>query len=145
VTAANEHPERPVPAVGAIVFRGNDVLLVKRGNEPNKGRWSVPGGALEIGETVEEAVVRETLEETRVLVRPIRVVDVLTYVDREPSGPVRWHYVLIDVLCEHVRGEPYPSSDAENARFIPLRELGDYDITPTTMAVLEKASGLRPP
>lgn len=135
----HEFPKRPVPAVGAIVFRGDEVLLVKRGSEPNKGRWSVPGGVLEVGETVEEAAVRETLEETGVGVRPVKVFDVRDYIDSE-GELVRWHYVLIDVLCEYLRGEPFPASDAENARFIPLRELTDYDVTSSTLDVIQATS-----
>ena len=142
MAAPNEFPQRPIPAVGAIVFRGDEVLLVKRGSEPNKGRWSVPGGSLEIGETVEEAAVRETLEETGVGVQPLQVFDVRDYIDME-GEQVRWHYVLIDVLCAYVRGEPFPASDAENARFIPLRGLAEYDIAPSALEVLQDASAER--
>lgn len=92
-----------MPAVGAIVFRDDAVLLVKRGNDPNQGRWSVPGGALETGETVEAATVRETLEETRVEVRPVRVFDVRDFIEFE-GARVRGHYPLIDLLCEYVLG-----------------------------------------
>lgn len=132
-----------MPAVGAIVFRGDEVLLVRRGSEPNLGRWSVPGGSLEAGETVEAAAVREVAEETSVKVMPRRVVDVLDYVERDESGRVRWHYVLIDVLCDAVQGDPRPSSDAENARFVPLRELADYDVTPTALRAIEAAARTR--
>ncbi len=137
--ASNEFPKRPVPAVGAIVFRGDKVLLVKRGSEPNRGRWSIPGGSLEIGETVEAGAARETREETGVSVRPIKVFDVRDYIE-EDRGAVRWHYVLIDVLCAYVDGEAFPASDAINARFIPLRELGEHDITPETLEVLQSAA-----
>jgi len=131
-----------VPAVGAVVFRDGAVLLVKRGAEPNKGLWSFPGGALETGETVEAAAVRETSEETRVEVGPVRVLDVRDFIQFE--GPrVRWHYVLIDVLCEYLRGDPFPATDAENAQFIPLRELGEYDVAPLALEVLRMASAAR--
>lgn len=139
----NEYPSAPVPAVGAVVFRGSDVLLVKRGSEPNRGRWSVPGGALEAGETVEAAAVREVREETGLEVRAIRVADVRDLIELDAEGRVRWHYVLIDVLCDYVRGEPRPSSDAENARFVPLRELSDYDVTPTALEAIERATRMR--
>jgi len=139
----NEYPSTPVPAVGAIVFRRSDVLLVKRASEPNRGRWSVPGGALEAGETVEAAAVREVLEETGLEVRAMRVADVRDLIERDADGRVRWHYVLIDVLCDYVRGEPRPSSDAENARFVPLRELSDYDVTPTALEAIERATRMR--
>ncbi|OGS62704.1 MAG: hypothetical protein A3K59_01030 [Euryarchaeota archaeon RBG_19FT_COMBO_69_17] len=141
----NEFPGRPVPAVGAIVFRGDAVLLVKRGREPNKGRWSLPGGSLETGETVEAAAVREAREETGVVARALRPAFVGDYVSRDPDGRVRWHYVLIDVLCEYVSGEAVPATDAEEARFVPLRELGDYDVTPTAVEAIGRAAGMRVP
>jgi len=128
--------------VGALVFRDGAVLLVKRGAEPNRDRWSLPGGALETGETVEAAVVRETREETGVDVRPLRVLDVRDFIERKDSR-VRWHYVLIDVLCEYVRGDPFPATDAENARLIPLRELGEYDVVPTALEVIQMTSARR--
>jgi len=131
-----------VPAVGAIVFRDGAVLLVKRGAEPNRGRWSLPGGSLEIGETVEAGAVRETREETGVDVQPLRVLDVRNFIERK-DGEVRWHYVLIDVLCEYLRGDPFPATDAENARLIPLRELGEYDVVPTALEVLQVTSTRR--
>jgi len=138
VPSSNEFPKRPVPAVGAIVFRDGEVLLVKRGTEPNKGRWSLPGGVLEVGETVEAGAVRETLEETGVTVRPERVFSVLDFIDFD-GEQVHWHYVLIDLLCDYVRGEPVPATDAENARFIPLRELGDYDVVPAFLDMVRRA------
>lgn len=133
-----EFPKHPVPAVGAIVFRESEVLLVRRRDPPYQGRWSVPGGVLEVGETVEQAVVRETREETAVEVRPAEVIAVADFIEREGER-VRWHYVLVDVLCVHVRGEPYPGSDAENARFIEMRELGEFDIVPTALGIIERA------
>ena len=142
VPLPNEFPKRPVPAVGAIVFRDGEVLLVKRGAEPNQGRWSLPGGVLEVGETVEAAAVRETLEETGVTVQPERVFTVLDFIDFE-GEQVHWHYVLIDLVCEYVRGEPFPGTDADNARFIPVRELGDYDVIPAALEVLRRASSER--
>ncbi|HVG37472.1 MAG TPA: NUDIX hydrolase [Thermoplasmata archaeon] len=131
-----------MPAVGAIVFRDGAVLLVKRGAEPNHGRWSLPGGSLETGETVEAAAVRETREETTVEVRPLRVLDVRDFIERK-DGRVRWHYVLIDVLCEYVQGDPFPATDAENARLIPLGELGEYEVVPAALEVLQMTSGRR--
>jgi len=142
VSSQHEFPKRPVPAVGAIVFRDGAVLLVKRGAEPNRGRWSLPGGSLEIGETVEAGAVRETREETGVDVQPLRVLDVCNFIERK-DGEVRWHYVLIDVLCEYVRGDPFPATDAENARLIPLRELGEYDVVPAALEVLQVTSTRR--
>ncbi len=145
MAARNEFPDRPVPAVSAFVFRENAVLLVKRRDEPNRGLWSPPGGSLELGETVEQAAARETLEETGVQVRPRGVVDVRSVIREDPGSRVRWHYVLIAVLCDWVSGEPVPATDAENARFIPLAELGEYDLAPTAKVALEAAARSRSP
>lgn len=138
----SEFPKFPVPAVGAVVFRGDAVLLVKRGSEPNKGRWSIPGGALEVGETVEAGVVREVREETGVHVRAMRAIEVRDYLESD-GDRVRWQYVLIDMLCEYIEGEPFPASDADHARFIPLRELGEYDIAPAALEVVQAAAAKR--
>jgi ADP-ribose pyrophosphatase YjhB (NUDIX family) len=99
---------------------------------------------LELGETVEQAAVRETREETGVEVRPGTVMWVADYIERE-GDRVRWHYVLIDVLCHYVRGEAFPESDATNARFVEMRELTELDIVPTALDVVERAAKERPP
>ncbi len=145
MTSQNEFPERPVPAVSALVFREGAVLLVKRRDEPSRGLWSPPGGSLELGETVEQAAAREALEETGVTARPARIADVRDVVLRDAAGKVQWHYVLFAVLCDYVSGEPFPASDAENARFIPLKDLGEYELTPTAREALEHASRMRSP
>lgn len=140
-----EYPERPVPAGAGVVFRGDDVLLVKRGRPPNQGRWSLPGGSVEEGETVEAAVVREVLEETSVRVRPVRTLTVIDLIERDASGRIRFHYATVDVLCDYVAGEPMPDTDAENARWIPIRELHEYDVTETALRVIQAALRERVP
>ena len=140
----HEFPTHPVAAVGALVFRGSQVLLVRRKAAPNRGRWSIPGGALESGETVEAAAVRETREETGVEVRPLSVFSVSDYIEREGER-VRWHYVLVDVLCAYVRGEPSPATDASHARFVELREVMELDIAPEALDVIERAARERRP
>jgi len=99
---------------------------------------------MEVGETVEEAVVRETREETGIDVRALDVVAVTDYIEKE-SDRVRWQYVLIDVLCAYVGGEPFPASDADNARFVETRELTQLDIARTALDVLGAASVARNP
>ena len=116
---------------------------MQRGQEPLKGEWSLPGGALELGETLEEGVCREVLEETGIQVKPAAVVKVLDRIVRdEISGAVRYHYVLIDFLCEWAGGELACASDAVDARWVAHEELnshGIYRIAPFTVAVIEKA------
>jgi 8-oxo-dGTP diphosphatase len=145
VPTRNEFPDRPIPGASAFVFREGAVLLVKRRDEPSRGLWSPPGGSLEVGETVEAAAVRETAEETGVVVRPLGVVDVRSVMLRDPKGRVQWHYVLFGVLCTWVSGDPFPATDAENARFIPLAELGEYDLTPTAREAIERVARSRSP
>lgn len=142
MNARGEYPAAPVVAVGALVFRGDRVLLVLRGRAPNAGLWSLPGGSLEEGETVDAAVVREVQEETGVVVRPVRTAFVTDYIERDAAGAVRWHYVLIDVLCEFARGEPNAASDAEDAGFLSLRELGAKRLTPTARRAIQDAASL---
>ncbi len=145
MVSRNEFPDEPVPAVSALVIRDGSVLLVKRRDEPSRGLWSPPGGSLELGETIGAAAAREAYEETGVVVRPLRVADVRDVILRDEMGRVRWHYVLFGVLCEFVSGEPSPASDAENARFLPLKEIGEYELTPTARQALERALSARSP
>lgn len=145
MVSRNEFPARPVPGVNALVFRDGTVLLVKRRDEPNKGLWSPPGGSLEIGETVEVAAAREALEETGVVARPVGVAEIRDVILRDGSGRVQWHYVLFGVLCEYVTGEPYPASDAENARFLPLKELGEYELVEGAPEAIEHVMRTRSP
>src|SRR5437879_6952183 len=115
MAAAHEFPKRPVPAACAIVFRGSQVLLVRRRDPPSQGRWSIPGGAVEVGETVEQAVVRETREETTVEVRPQAVVAVADFIEKEGER-IRWHYVLLDLLWDDGLGATFAGRDGKVAR-----------------------------
>ena len=142
--AGREYPEAPIVGVGAVILDGNRVLLVRRGQEPMKGEWSIPGGALELGETLEAAVRREAVEETGLAVEPRAMVEVLDKIVVE-DGRVRYHYVLIDFLCHVVDGGLKPGSDAEEARWVEHEELnshGIYRLPPATVAVIEKAFGM---
>jgi 8-oxo-dGTP diphosphatase len=138
-----EYPEAPIIGVGAVVIDGGKVLLVRRGQEPLKGEWSLPGGALELGETLEQGVVREVLEETGLTVAPAGIVEVLDRITLgEPSGRVRYHYVLVDFLCRVAGGTLRAGSDAEETRWVgqeELNERGCYRLAPVTVRVIEKA------
>jgi ADP-ribose pyrophosphatase YjhB (NUDIX family) len=132
-------PDRPILGVGGIAFSGDRVLLVRRGREPGKGEWSIPGGAVELGETLKQAVVRELKEETGVSVRPVELVKTLERIFRNGEGKVSYHYILFDFLCELQEGTPLAASDADDASFIPLDLLPSYHVASITMQVIRCA------
>jgi 8-oxo-dGTP diphosphatase len=114
---------RPVPATIATVIRDDHVLLVRRANPPDAGRWGFPGGKIEAGETIEAAAIRELLEETGIHATAYRVFTAVDAFDRDENGGLLHHYVLVAVLCAWVAGEPVAGDDALEARWFPLHEL----------------------
>lgn len=125
--------------VGAVIFRGEEVLLVRRGQEPAQGAWSLPGGLVELGETLEEALTRELAEEVGISVRILGITAVLNRIYRDSGGGVPYHYVLVDFLCDYETGEARPGSDITAARFIPLSELERFDLPEFTAGVIRRA------
>ena len=121
-----------------MVIDGSRVLLVRRGQEPLKGEWSVPGGAVEIGETLEAAVAREVQEETGLRVDVGPIVDVLDRIRFDPDGRTRYHYVLVDFLCRPNSGTLACASDAQDVAWAPLVELVDYGVAEATISVIQK-------
>ena len=136
------YPERPIVAVGAVILDGERVLLVQRGLEPLKGEWCLPGGAVEIGETLEAAVVREVREETSLDVVVGPVVEVLDSIRRDAAGRAEYHYVIIDYRCRIRTGTSAAAvrgTDAADVRWVPVEELDRYRVTSTAIAVIRKA------
>jgi ADP-ribose pyrophosphatase YjhB (NUDIX family) len=128
---SREYPAAPLPAVGVVVLRADGrLLLARRANPPAQGLWSLPGGAIELGETVAEAARRETREECGVECDPLPVHHVVDRVFRDADGWVQYHYVIVEVLARWVSGEGSPASDASAVRWFSPRELGATDITP---------------
>jgi ADP-ribose pyrophosphatase YjhB (NUDIX family) len=138
-----EYPERPILGVGAVVVSRGRALLVKRGNEPAKGAWSIPGGKVEIGETIHDAVKREIREETGLDIEVGQRLRILQRIFRDDSGRVKYHYVLIDYRAVPIGGTLSASSDAADVRLFTaggLRKLGLADVT---LEVIQKALGIR--
>jgi 8-oxo-dGTP diphosphatase len=133
------HPDRPVVAVGAVILDNDRVLLVKRGQEPLKGAWSLPGGVVEIGETLDAALAREVLEETGLSVEVGDVVDVLDRVQIDADGRVEYHYVIIDYLCRPWTDRLAHGSDAEDVRWMKIADLAGHGVTAKAIAVVQKA------
>ena len=130
------YPDAPRPAVGAVVFKGDAVLLVQRANPPSQGVWAIPGGRVQLGETLQAAAEREILEETGVVVRanaPVLVYDVIHKDDR---GAVKYHYVIVDLAADYVSGEPRAGDDAADARWITPDELTRIPVNPATRRLL---------
>lgn len=125
--------------MGALILRRNRILLVERGREPLKGFWSLPGGVLETGETLESAVVREVFEETGLKVKPLSIVEVFERIIRDENGEAEYHYVLIDYLCRVTGGDVCAGDDVSRAEWVARRDLGGYRLTEGTLDVIEKA------
>jgi len=126
---STQYPKKPVVGVGAIILDGDKILLEKRKNDPSKGKWTVPGGLVELGETVEQAVVREVNEETRLEVYDPRLVDVVNYISLDEKSAVEYHFVIIDYLVTVRGGKPKAASDAADLKWVPFNEVEEYDLT----------------
>jgi 8-oxo-dGTP diphosphatase len=135
------HPDRPIVAVGAVIFDGRRVLLVQRGQEPLRGAWSLPGGAVEIGETLDAALAREVLEETGLSVEVGPVIDVLDRVQFDADGRVEYHYVIIDYMCRPFAGVVEHGSDAQAVCWAPIADLARLGVTVKAIEVIYKALG----
>jgi mutator protein MutT len=134
-----EFPDRPIVSVGAVVVDDGRVLLVQRAHEPLKGAWSLPGGVVELGETLVDALQREVEEETGLAVAVGPVVEVLDRVHRTADGRVEYHFVIIDYLCRPRGGSLACATDAADARWVDADDLARFDVTPKAADVIQRA------
>jgi 8-oxo-dGTP diphosphatase len=133
-----DYPERPIIGVGAVIVRGDRVLLVRRATEPLKGEWSVPGGALELGEKLRDGVAREALEETGLQVEVGPVLEVIDSIFTDDDGRTQYHYVLIDFLCHPQPGEALPGSDVSEVLWVAESDLAAQHLRDSVVQVLRK-------
>jgi len=134
-----KYPDSPVVAVAALIINEKgEILLIKRKAEPGKGLWSIPGGVVELGENLHDALVREVKEETGLDIKPLSFLDVYEVLDYDDNGRLKYHYVIIDYLAMLKRGVLKPSTDALDARWVPLKEVYSYKLTESFRSLLEK-------
>jgi 8-oxo-dGTP diphosphatase len=146
MASSREYPERPVVGIGGVVIDRGRTLLIRRGSEPLLGEWSIPGGTLELGESLQEGVARELLEETGIEVRVLDLIEVFdrVYLENGSTGAKRnrkprFHFVIVDYLCERLSGEPRAGSDVTDVAFAREDELARFHLTETATRVLKKA------
>jgi len=137
------YPDRPIVGVGAVIFDHGRVLLIKRAHEPLKGEWSLPGGAVDVGEALHTAVVREVREETGLEVEVDCLVEVVERITRDEAGRVQYHFVIADYLCRPTGGRLASASDAAAAEWADLDDLGRFHLPPTALTVIRQAVSVR--
>lgn len=123
------YPDQPIVGIGVVIVHQGKIVLIKRGNEPSRGKWTIPGGLVEVGEPLEAAVIREAQEETCLEVENPRLVDVVGQVEYDAEGRVKYHYVIIDYLVHVKSGTITAASDAAELRWVPFGEVEEYDLT----------------
>jgi ADP-ribose pyrophosphatase YjhB (NUDIX family) len=149
MASSREYPERPLVGVGGVVIDNGRALLIRRASEPLRGEWSIPGGMLELGETLEDGVARELMEETGLQVRVLQLIEVFERIvypsnGEGPGGDAldrrpRYHYVIADYLCERISGEHAAASDVTDVVFAREDDLERFSLTETALRILHKA------
>lgn len=136
---SRRYPKHPLPGVGALIFRRGSILLVQRGRSPLKGYWSLPGGLIETGERIEDALKREVLEETGLIVRPRKMFEIIERIIRDKQGRAEYHYILHDYVCKVVGGELKAGDDAGRVAWVKRARLKTLQLTEGTLEVIERA------
>lgn len=138
-TFKRDYPDRPIAAVGVVVVRGRQVLLVQRSKPPKSQTWSIPGGAQHLGETVKAAASREVFEETAIRIKNITLLDIVDFIERDEQGGVKYHYSLMDYRADYDHGEICAGDDARDAKWVDFDALDRYNLWPETHRIIEKA------
>ena len=133
----SEYPNLPRVAVGAIVFKDLKVLLVRRGKPPAEGLWAIPGGRVEIGESLPAAAEREIFEETGITINALKPVYTFDVIERDESGRTRFHYVIVDMTADYVRGDIRAGDDASAARWVSSDEMATLKVSSKTRQLLK--------
>jgi 8-oxo-dGTP diphosphatase len=140
---SREYPDYPRVGVGAVILHEDKVLLVRRGKSPSFGKWTLPGGLVELGETTTEAIAREIVEECGIKIRVVDVAGVITRVVRDDDDRIRYHYVLVDYLAYPDSMDVVAGSDAAEAHWFEIERVGELDTTPGLLDMIRRAEALR--
>lgn len=138
------YPDSPIPAVAVVVKRDDEFLMIKRGKEPRKGTWTVPGGSIELGETLNEAAEREVMEESRLKVKALGAFTAIDAIYRDTEGKLEFHYVIIYMEAEYLGGEPAAGDDATEVRWVSRKEIkeGFPNAEPGTLRIIREQFGI---
>jgi 8-oxo-dGTP diphosphatase len=136
-----EYPECPLVGVGAVVVRDGKILLIKRAFEPGAGKWSVPGGLVELGEKLSEACAREAEEETGLKVEILELINVFDMIDNDEAGKAKYHYVLVEFLAKPVSGEERLSKETLEFKWVTREEAKKMDMTRTARRAIDELFG----
>lgn len=139
MTGQREYPDRPLVGVGGVVIAGDRMLLIRRGSAPLQGQWSIPGGMLELGESIVEGVRRELAEETGLDVRVLGLIEVFERIVPGEGGRTRYHFVILDYLCEMISGEAKAASDVTDVAWAREQDLDRYSLTDIATRVIKRA------
>ena len=134
----HEYPDHPHVAVGAIVQKEGKILLVRRGQPPDRGLWAIPGGRVELGETLEQAAEREILEETGITIKARQIAYTFDMIERDDTGRVRFHYVIVDFIGDYIQGELRAADDASEARWVTAYDMASLPMNKVTQNVLRE-------
>ena len=140
--ADREYPQRPIVGLGAAILSPQGIVLIKRGNPPRLGAWSLPGGAQDLGETVKEGIIREVKEETGLDVKVLEIIDVIDSINRDPDGQIKYHYTLVDACVIVTGGTLQASSDAMDAQWFSLAQIADLNLWSETNRIIKRAHAI---
>ena len=135
---SREYPSQPIVGVGVLIKRGGEYLLIKRASEPDRGLWTIPGGLVEVGESVREAAIREAREETGLEIEVLEILDIIDKIVRDEEGRSKYHFIIIDFLAVPIGGSLKASSDAVEARWVRREEFRLYPLTGTYKLLLRR-------
>jgi ADP-ribose pyrophosphatase YjhB (NUDIX family) len=136
-----DYPEAPLVGVGAVIVQDGKILLIKRAFDPGAGKWSIPGGLVEIGEKLSEACEREAEEETGISIEVLELINAFDMIDRDENGKIKYHYVLVDFLAKPVGGEEKANSEVTEIKWVTHREAKAMDLTRTARRALDELFG----